>query len=63
MVPQGNEVVGRELSLYLIDYLLRNYQTLDGVHNFVNGVRLHIAPSINPDGYEVVFKIFDILLN
>lgn len=48
----GNEVVGRELSLYLIDYLLRNYQTLDGVRNFVNGVRLHIAPSINPDGYE-----------
>lgn len=38
--------------LYLVDYLLRNYQTLDGVGKLVNGVRLHIAPSINPDGYS-----------
>lgn len=54
--------MGRELLLYLVDYLLQNYQRLEGVRNLVNGVRLHIAPTINPDGYEVnTFYIFVVI--
>ncbi|CAG9538293.1 unnamed protein product [Cercopithifilaria johnstoni] len=49
----GNEVVGREVMLYLIALLCENYGKNRYLTNLVNNVRIHIMPSINPDGYEM----------
>ncbi|XP_047660327.1 carboxypeptidase M isoform X1 [Tachysurus fulvidraco] len=48
----GNEVVGRVLLLQLIDYLTLNYMSDPFVTKLMNTMRIHILPSMNPDGFE-----------
>ncbi|CAK9804732.1 Carboxypeptidase D [Anthophora plagiata] len=49
----GNEVVGREILLLLLRYLCENFGTDTRVTNILKNVRLHVLPSMNPDGYEI----------
>lgn len=49
----GNESVGRELLLLLIQSLLENYQRNSTIRHLIDNTRLHIMPSANPDGYEM----------
>lgn len=49
----GNEVVGREVLLLLLRYLCENYGTDERVTRLVETIRLHVLPSMNPDGYEI----------
>lgn len=48
----GNEVVGREMLLALIQKLLENYKRDSQITYMIDNIRIHIVPSLNPDGYE-----------
>ena len=48
----GNEVTGRETLLHLIEYLCVNYGTVDRITELIDNTRIHIMPSMNPDGYD-----------
>lgn len=52
----GNEVVGRELLLNLAVELVTLYGKDERVTNLVDTTRIHLMPSMNPDGYEVAVE-------
>ncbi|XP_060050954.1 carboxypeptidase M [Erinaceus europaeus] len=52
----GDETVGRELMLHLIDYLVTNDGKDPEITQLINSTRIHILPSMNPDGFEAVKK-------
>lgn len=49
----GNEVVGREMLLHLVEHLVTMYGVNDNITALINSTRVHIMPSMNPDGYAI----------
>ncbi len=52
----GDESVGRECLVLFIEYLCINYGKNDYITQLVNNVRIHILPTMNPDGFEYEYK-------
>jgi hypothetical protein len=50
----GNEVLGRELLLQLANYLCERFLEGDpNIQKLINLTRIHLLPSMNPDGWQV----------
>ena len=49
----GNEVISRQILIYLIEYLCDNYLKNKRIKRIVDTVNIFILPSMNPDGFEL----------
>lgn len=47
----GDETVGRELLVFLSQYLLRNYEKVPRVTQLLSRTDIFLMPSLNPDGF------------
>lgn len=53
----GNEVVGREVLLALVSLLSENKDNDPRISWLIEHTRIHILPSMNPDGYELANEL------
>ncbi|KAL8591303.1 hypothetical protein ACOMHN_041644 [Nucella lapillus] len=52
----GDETVGRELLLRLVELMVRGYGEDDALTRLLNTTTLHIMPTMNPDGFAIANK-------
>lgn len=56
----GDESIGRQMTIYLAQYLLANYNKDERITKLINNTDIYLMPSMNPDGYENS-KVGDVL--
>lgn len=56
----GNEPIGRELLIHFAEFLCIQYYKKDfRIQRLVNETRLHILFSMNPDGFQEAYELFN----
>ncbi|EDW27633.1 GL20386 [Drosophila persimilis] len=50
---RGDETLGRQIVLYMAEYLASSYETDDQVQRLLNTTEIHFLPSCNPDGFAL----------
>lgn len=54
----GNEVLGRELILLLMQFMCQEYLAGNPrIVHIIENTRIHLLPSVNPDGYEKAYEV------
>ena len=48
----GNETIGREICIYLINFLCEEYSKNTKIKKIIDNTEIYIMPSLNPDGFE-----------
>lgn len=48
----GDETVGREMLIYLAQYLLDNYGISQEITHLVDSTDIYLMPTMNPDGFQ-----------
>ncbi|NXX41769.1 CPXM2 protein, partial [Tricholaema leucomelas] len=53
----GNEVLGRELILLLMQFMCQEYLAGNPrIIHLIEDTRIHLLPSVNPDGYDKAYR-------
>lgn len=47
----GDESIGRQMLIYLAEYLVKNYENIPEVKKLVDTTDIYLMPSMNPDGF------------
>ena len=47
----GDETVGRQLLIYLAEYLLQQYGRNNRIRQLVDNTEIYLMPTMNPDGF------------
>lgn len=47
----GDEILGRQMLIYFVKYLLYNYASSAEIRQLLDTTDLHVLPSMNPDGF------------
>ncbi|KII65898.1 Carboxypeptidase D [Thelohanellus kitauei] len=54
----GNENVGREVILHMVDHICANIDSDPDLRAIVENIRIHFLPSLNPDGiFDLLFRL------
>ena len=48
----GDETLGRQLNVYMAEYLLKNYNSDPRIRNLVDSTEIYLMPTMNPDGFS-----------
>jgi len=58
-VHHAEEIMGCEVSMWMIDELTTNYGVVDSITQWVDGIEIWFIPMLNPDGHWVVASGID----